>query len=64
MIGDVFRRAGGDGEANADEPVTHGIEQRRVDANDLPLLIDQWAAGVAMVDRGVGLDVGCRTAYP
>src|SRR5258708_4583536 len=50
--GDVFRRVDRDGEAQA----LRGQNRRGVDAHDLAPGIDQRAAGVAGVERGVCLD--------
>ena len=40
-----------------EKPMLCGVlEDRRVDADDLALRVDQRAARVAVVDRGIGLD--------
>src|SRR5215207_2841017 len=51
-LGDVD----GDGEADAHGAAAVGREDLRVDADHAPLRVEQRAAGVARVDRGVGLD--------
>src|SRR5208283_860364 len=43
-------------EANADR-IAGGREDRRVDADDLAVHVEHGAAGIAFVDRRVGLDV-------
>src|SRR5215207_3516870 len=51
-LGDVD----GDGEADAHRAAAVGREDLRVDADHAPLRVEQRPAGVARVDRGVGLD--------
>src|SRR5215207_1336599 len=46
----------GDGEADAHGAAAVGREDLRVDADHAPLRVEQRPAGVARVDRGVGLD--------
>ena len=52
---DIFDHIDRNGEANADR-TARLRENRRVDADQPPLHVDQRAAGIAGIDRGVGLD--------
>ncbi len=62
LVGDGDGGAGGDGEADADaagllaDVAAAGAGDRGGDADHLAGVVDQRAAGVAGVDRGVGLD--------
>src|SRR5215208_423466 len=55
LAGDRAHRIGGDREADAGV-VARVATDLRVDADHLALRVQQRAAGVAVVDRGVGLD--------
>src|SRR3546814_5740526 len=50
---------GRDGKADADRAAGLG-EDRRIDAGELAVHGDQRAAGIARIDRRIGLDIGLR----
>src|SRR3954453_15677198 len=56
LLDDAADRVAGDREADADVAAAVGRLDLRVDADDLAAGVDEGAAGVARVDRRVGLD--------
>src|SRR5262245_43950867 len=56
LIDDGDRVLGRDRKADADRAARWRVD-RRVDADDLAVHVEQRAAGIAAVDRGIGLDV-------
>src|SRR5207342_3223388 len=55
LVDDVRRRLGRNREADADRATARRYD-RRVDADDLARHVEERPAGIAAVDRGVGLE--------
>src|SRR3546814_20233312 len=55
LVDGIFHHVDRDGEADADIAAA-AAQDRRIDADQLALRVDQGAAGIAGIDGGVGLD--------
>jgi len=58
----VFGQAGGDGEADSLVTAATG-KHGGIDPDEIALGVDQRAAGIAGIDRGVGLDEVLKSIY-
>ena len=59
LVDDGLGRIDRDGEADALDRRGRGIEVahlHRIDADDLPVAVDERPAGIAVIERGIGLD--------